>query len=258
MGTNLGALTTTFSPPSLCLDANIFYRNSNRGSVVILDEPSCFPPNYVSTGYYSPGFFCPKGYVGTTRNDGGETIIDCCPSQFPYSLGTLPSARCVSTDSETFTVLVTSKSAAETTSTQIYPPPGAIWASLIQLRYKSTDLDIPPTSTPTSASNSAAASASSSNPTITKNQATGGSQESSSAATAISGSGPSSTANSGLSSSSGSNNALSPGAIAGITVAGFIISVIAAWITWGQYSLMVRDRRERRQAERRRQGLIDY
>jgi hypothetical protein len=79
MATYLGPLTATFTPPSSCLNVNTFYRESGVEAVKILDAPECFPPNYVSTGYYSPGFFCPVGYMGYTQNDGVETSVNCCP-----------------------------------------------------------------------------------------------------------------------------------------------------------------------------------
>lgn len=43
----------------------------------------------------------------------------------------------------------------------------------------------------------------------------------------------------------GSGGGLSPGATAGITVAGFIVAVIGAVIAWRQYSFMKKERREK-------------
>jgi hypothetical protein len=79
MATYLGPLTTTFKPPSSCLDGNTLYRDVASTAVKLLDAPECFPTNYVATGYYSPGFFCPAGYQASTLSDGIETTLNCCP-----------------------------------------------------------------------------------------------------------------------------------------------------------------------------------
>jgi len=158
-----GPLTTTFTPPSSCLNGQTLYRHANSAAVKILDAPECFPTNYVTTGFYSPGLFCPVGYQATTQSDGIETTLNCCPNEFEYISSSI--GVCISIDfSTTFAVFVTAEPAT-TTSTQYYSNPSAsIGADVIQLRYKSSDIV-----TSTAASTN---SASSTNPTRASSTAT--------------------------------------------------------------------------------------
>jgi len=93
MTTNLGALTTAFTPPASCATSTgIHIVSDDNGQYwaagpVNLDLASeCYPPDYNPTKkfYYSPGI-CPSGYTpACTRRSSlatlTETIYTCCPS----------------------------------------------------------------------------------------------------------------------------------------------------------------------------------
>jgi hypothetical protein len=90
---SLGALTSTFTPPSSCISSfvNVYLMNPpilgteyHAGGPVSTDR--CFPSNYgdARTDYYSPGI-CPAGYMSacTSLNAAGavtETVVTCCPT----------------------------------------------------------------------------------------------------------------------------------------------------------------------------------
>ncbi|KIW01122.1 uncharacterized protein PV09_07409 [Verruconis gallopava] len=208
MATFLGPLTTTFTPPASCLDVSFFYRDYNSAAVKLLDAPECFPSSYVSSGFYSPGLFCPSGYHGYTENDGAETSINCCPSQFQFS-GPWPGA-CLTVDTaETISVYVTGNP-TQATSTQYYPPTASLYASAIQVRYRSSDL--------------ASSTASSSGSIST----TAGPSATAATSTLVSSSTPSSASNSD-NTASGNTNGISTGAkiAIGVVVPVIVLSLIA-------------------------------
>lgn len=103
---NLGPLTTTFTPPSTCTQG--YYRIMERDSEVVtlsdgevstssgirnyemlgpVETDDCYPDDFVPTEsvYYSPGI-CPSGYRAACSNgpeafaDVRETTITCCPT----------------------------------------------------------------------------------------------------------------------------------------------------------------------------------
>lgn len=99
---NLGPLTTTFTPPSTCFSTTAFPATGGGEDVtgaglayaetylqiVSNQATSCYPSNYgyfgVSTNYFSPGLVCPSGYStgGLLTTSNGETLGYCCPSGF--------------------------------------------------------------------------------------------------------------------------------------------------------------------------------
>lgn len=114
--TNLGPLTTAFTPPSHCA-ADLYYAfalqstltatafrgfdcsNATDGRLTV-DKP-CYPGSTVASflvggGYYSPGLVCPLGYTTACSSTVGlrgpkdfffevpeqasaDTVIGCCP-----------------------------------------------------------------------------------------------------------------------------------------------------------------------------------
>jgi hypothetical protein len=93
---SIGALTTTFLPPSSCLARdNIWLVHTtcpdNDGCYYLLQGPptttDCMPKDYrhENTAYYSPGL-CPAGYTpacsatSTRSRTITETMYTCCPS----------------------------------------------------------------------------------------------------------------------------------------------------------------------------------
>ena len=110
--TNLGPLTTTFTPPAGCAVAVGAGGLEGRKDVAILaqscahdkpvDAATCWPSaskifeqSTPPQGYYSPGLHCPIGYwsacsvIGVStgsadfpvqlRLNNGETAVGCCP-----------------------------------------------------------------------------------------------------------------------------------------------------------------------------------
>ncbi|KAF2652145.1 hypothetical protein K491DRAFT_67148 [Lophiostoma macrostomum CBS 122681] len=69
--TNLGPLTTPFTPASSCLGTDTFFVFTYGPLVDPLEHTDCFPPSFTAalgTGvYYSPGL-CPRGYTAV-RSD---------------------------------------------------------------------------------------------------------------------------------------------------------------------------------------------
>ncbi|KAK4212657.1 hypothetical protein QBC37DRAFT_465269 [Rhypophila decipiens] len=121
-GTHLGALTTTFTPPSQCTIGigegecetcdHIWLGGSCDPSVGAQDVRTCWPPvdrtvpapvhPYYGWGYYSPGISCPAGHTTACSATAGhpeanafafqfslaadETAAGCCPTGFICSL----------------------------------------------------------------------------------------------------------------------------------------------------------------------------
>ena len=88
---SLGALTTTFIPPSSCIssfsNAYVVIQSSTLYQAAgPVSTAGCFPSNYqdARTNYYSPGI-CPAGYTSacTSLNvleTDTETVVTCCPT----------------------------------------------------------------------------------------------------------------------------------------------------------------------------------
>ncbi|KAH8682694.1 hypothetical protein BX600DRAFT_506262 [Xylariales sp. PMI_506] len=185
-GTNLGPLTTAYKFPSSCryvfsetsLPYNYYWAQSctNGG---IIDDPTCWPStasNVESTtgalngwGYYSPGLVCPSGWLtacsATATADAQisgdfsfqfslsaqETALGCCPSGYICTFDLVTHQSCVQsvTTTSTFTAaacVFTANSIATFIATAI---PSQIWAPMIELVYKSTDLSLNVTATGT-------------------------------------------------------------------------------------------------------------
>jgi hypothetical protein len=88
---NLGPLTTTYTPPLPCL-SSLENAYVTEPQVATIQGPvstgGCFPENYDDTGenYYSPGI-CPVGYIpactsynSNAQGTATETVITCCPT----------------------------------------------------------------------------------------------------------------------------------------------------------------------------------
>ena len=87
---SLGALTTTFTPPSGCLASTNLWQIWKTGNWYELlgppDGNGCMPSNYEAgfTAFYSPGL-CPSGYSAASNKtvtiaDMKETEQVCCPT----------------------------------------------------------------------------------------------------------------------------------------------------------------------------------
>ncbi|KAK3950819.1 hypothetical protein QBC32DRAFT_6862 [Pseudoneurospora amorphoporcata] len=98
--TNLGSLTTTFTPPASCTTNTPQIYQVWKGSTseyihgpLYTTDSNCFPDGYDAnpTNYYNPGF-CPKGYTVAPCSRSGlpateteaasetRTAVVCCPS----------------------------------------------------------------------------------------------------------------------------------------------------------------------------------
>lgn len=87
--TNLGALTTTFTPPTSCPTGITALATANNFYIFqgATDTANCLPTNYVGAlnHYYSPGIDCPSGYTPAcsstaSAGDVTETAYTCCPT----------------------------------------------------------------------------------------------------------------------------------------------------------------------------------
>lgn len=86
---NLGALTTTFTPPPACSTLAGIYQQHVDGGVWEMQGPietdECYPPDFNPTRdyVYSPGV-CPSGYSVACRDYHGDqdatTVHTCCPT----------------------------------------------------------------------------------------------------------------------------------------------------------------------------------
>ncbi|KAK6828348.1 hypothetical protein PG987_011689 [Apiospora arundinis] len=85
--TNIGSLTTTFTPAATCLS---YFQARNKGNTwlqygtVGSDANDCFPSGFnpLPGPYYSPGV-CPHGYeYQYPVVDGSTTAATCCPSGY--------------------------------------------------------------------------------------------------------------------------------------------------------------------------------
>ncbi|GAB1319344.1 Mid2 domain-containing protein [Madurella fahalii] len=171
---SLGALTTTFTPASTCVQSfSHLYINQTRtliGPAIAgpLSAGGCFPDNYdihIADRYYSPGV-CPVGYTpacsssNTISSTLTETVVTCCPSlmacvtpQWSWE-STLPCSRILEGSNQM------------TEMTYLDPNNGRLsmivsWTPLwyyglgIQIRFQSTNADAQPGPTgPTNNGNS--------------------------------------------------------------------------------------------------------
>ncbi|ORY70510.1 uncharacterized protein BCR38DRAFT_406109 [Pseudomassariella vexata] len=82
---NMGALTTTFAPPSNC--NQLYYAENVGGWYQYEDTTTCFPSSFNRnyTAYYSPGV-CFSGYtiagITTDASTTGVSVATCCPSGY--------------------------------------------------------------------------------------------------------------------------------------------------------------------------------
>jgi hypothetical protein len=110
--TNLGPLTTTWTPPAgcsvhvaACSTCGLGWQaQSCYGGTSVWDDKECWPPRtagvdkvrpLMAWGIYSPGLICPSGYATACSYDGNkrtsdfnflykpketETAVGCCPT----------------------------------------------------------------------------------------------------------------------------------------------------------------------------------
>jgi hypothetical protein len=178
--TNLGPLTTTFTPPAECnlitvnkvsflqggqttynLNVVQYYLYLTREAV---SAQQCFPPRYTVnyvveiphlTAYYSPGT-CPYswGSYRTSIVTIGETAVMCCPSGFTPWGGDNYINHCARTVSTATVATVVAITGMETlnvaTSTSVLISSGqVILANPVHIRYQASDGTSPLTATST-------------------------------------------------------------------------------------------------------------
>ncbi|KNG89917.1 hypothetical protein ANOM_001665 [Aspergillus nomiae NRRL 13137] len=138
--TNLGPLTTRFTPPASCSDIRTrdfygYYPKLEMGC----EGPGgneCCPPNWRDDVYYSPGM-CPAGYQTCTLPTSKqriETTAMCCPDNFACN-GQGSCTRPLNTR-----IALTMTGATHTTTRTAY----AITATPIQIRFKAAESTIVP------------------------------------------------------------------------------------------------------------------
>ncbi|KAK0726512.1 hypothetical protein B0T21DRAFT_336883 [Apiosordaria backusii] len=168
----LGDLTTTFTPPPSCQtpaavsNFNIVWRGQTCAPTAMQDNPDCWPPRtagapkansaFYGWGFYSPGLECPQGYTSACtasatsqgwrvqfKMEPEETFVGCCPDGYvchnQNGQTCIANARTTAIetyhcDSGTTINLATMTLPAENWS-QAY-----IYAPMIQLAWKISDL----------------------------------------------------------------------------------------------------------------------
>lgn len=122
--TNLGPLTTTFTPPPACTinvagcaTCAVAYQGQEcLTSIGAADATTCWPPTsagassvsppFLGRGFYSPGLICPSGYTSACSATAGgssawpveyplnygETAVGCCPT-YVVHLASAPSMK---------------------------------------------------------------------------------------------------------------------------------------------------------------------
>ncbi|GAB1316491.1 Osmotin, thaumatin-like protein (Fragment) [Madurella fahalii] len=243
----LGPLTTTFTPPApcsvavgLCETCDVAWWGQTCAPRTVQDDPSCWPAPTVGAvspeqmllgwGFYSPGVICPAGYTSACTAVAGqttgwkhqfvmepeETFIGCCPTGFKCD--NLRGQTCISgvRSTELPTLSCDAGSTVNFGFTTL-PNPSAnvsvlnLFAPMIQLAWKESDLSSLTTST--SSATSSSGTPSNSSPTTSAATATQDAQTGSRDA----------------------SNDLSIGAIAGIAVGAavlFLAIVAAAVYVW--------------------------
>jgi hypothetical protein len=83
-------MTKSFTPPGgagvladCAKSAYNWYQHSAIDWVGPINASTCMPPDYDprSTAYYSPGLFCPVGYlVAATSTIDDQAVTYCCPA----------------------------------------------------------------------------------------------------------------------------------------------------------------------------------
>lgn len=187
----LGPLTTTFTPPppctiavGLCSTCDVAWWGQTCAPKTVQDDPNCWPTTTAAApepsqmlygwGFYSPGLVCPAGYTSACTAIAGqtsgwkvqylmqpaETFVGCCPTGFHCdnyrgqtcvlrtTSITLPTVTCQGGSSNHFGFTTVPNSAIKILN---------LYAPMIQLAWKSTDLT-DSTATTTSAPTSSPAS----------------------------------------------------------------------------------------------------
>ena len=188
----LGPLTTVFTPPApctiavgLCATCDVAWLGQTCGPTAVQDDTGCWPPTTEGApeptaplygwGFFSPGLECPAGYTSACTAISGqatswrvqyqmeaeETFVGCCPAGFRcdnlngqtcirWATSTaLPTVSCDPGTSNKFGF--TTLPNPEVTSLSLFAP-------MIQLAFRSSDLQdasITSSSSPTSSATSA-------------------------------------------------------------------------------------------------------
>ncbi|KAH8647798.1 hypothetical protein BX600DRAFT_518213 [Xylariales sp. PMI_506] len=240
---NLGVLTTTFSPPSSCLSSfsDLYYTLSGAALAVgPISTDGCFPDDFVpgSAHYYSPGV-CPLGYTSACAylnsiGSATETIVTCCPTSLYCNTAPGHSWETQMICESAITSLagpftVVNNGVTSSTVSMTFSNGGAVNAYGYVIRYQST------TATP-------GATGATTNPTTTP-------QQTASIPTSTS----ASTSATIVSSSSGG---LGSGAIAGIAVGSAAAALLMAGVVAWAYFLGRRSAMQRIQKESEAAGPI--
>ncbi|KAL2267346.1 hypothetical protein VTJ83DRAFT_4623 [Remersonia thermophila] len=206
----IGDLTTVFTPPEYCTTAiglgrknNVAWWGQTCSSKGPRDHTGCWPPgteganfapSFSGGGFYSPGLNCPAGYrTACTAVEGGksqwrvqfkmepgETFVGCCPTGF--NCWNLNGQTCIShvTEDVVSTASCQSGSFAGlglTTIPNEFVTSLNLFAPMIQLAFKESDLPdrttttTSPTTTTSSSSSSRSSSGQSSSRTTTPGEA---------------------------------------------------------------------------------------
>ncbi|KAE8151454.1 hypothetical protein BDV25DRAFT_152666 [Aspergillus avenaceus] len=141
--TNIGPLTTTFTPPASCSETRTReYFGLWPGLEMGCEGPGgdeCCPSGWRSGVYYSPGM-CPSGYQSCTlptSKQRRETTVLCCPDNFSCN-GQGYCKRMLNTR-----IPLTMTDATTTTTRTEY----AVTATPIQIRFKAAESTIVPVPT---------------------------------------------------------------------------------------------------------------
>lgn len=178
--TILGNLTTTWTPPPDCIvnvapcgTCSVVFKGQTCTTDGPADEQTCWPattsgvpePNTPLNGwgFYSPGLICPSGHWSACAataggssgwkvqflQKSGETAIGCCPTG--YTCSNLNGQTCfTAATSSIFEAITCQDGTSGAVATKTVPDPGtsnyAMFAPMIQLAYRSTDLLLNPSS----------------------------------------------------------------------------------------------------------------
>ncbi|KAK0715469.1 hypothetical protein B0H67DRAFT_463254, partial [Lasiosphaeris hirsuta] len=206
--TILGPLTTTFTPPApcsgavgLCSTCDVAWYGQLCGPTGAADATSCWPatsrgaqaarPPIFGWGFYSPGYICPAGFTSACSAtagsladwvpqfimSAGETAVGCCPTGF--ACANINGQTCLAVASSVTVGTVTCDSGSSDGFAWATIPNAALglesinlFAPMIEIAWKQSDLpeSLRSTSTVTSVTNTASqqttsATASTSSPT---------------------------------------------------------------------------------------------
>ena len=232
--TNLGPLTTTFSPPATCFYTTAFPMSDGSdatgaglaiASTSIVSNPAtaCYPSAYEngdSSNYFSPGL-CPSGYtLGAISTIDVETRGICCPSGFT-STSFAGCSKHLTGALTASAVLLRTTAGLEfylhSTSTQWNSPYlGFVTAAGIPVRWRAGDFTTPPAVSSTSPAAPATTTGltSSTSPTTTPT----------SPASSDSGSGGYST-----------SDKIALGVGIGVGIPGALAGCVKLWSTWSKW-----------------------